>query len=107
MARALSRHPLAHAPHLIDPEVVSAMRRLTMHGGLQPERASQALNDFARLSIVRHAHLPLLDRVWALRDRFTAYDASYVALAELFEAELVTTDRALAQSARGLVAVAD
>jgi predicted nucleic acid-binding protein len=45
--------------------------------------------------------------VWDLRERFTAYDASYVVLAELLEAEFVTTDSALARSARGLVAVAD
>jgi predicted nucleic acid-binding protein len=107
LERALARHPVAHAPHLIDPEVLQALRRLTLHGGLAEWRARGALTDFATLPIVRHAHAPLQSRVWALRDRFTAYDASYVALAEVFEAEFVTTDAALARSAKGLVAVAE
>ena len=98
---------MAHAPHLIDPEVLHALRRLTQRGGLGERRALGALTDFAALPIVRHAHAPLHDRVWDLRERFTAYDASYVVLAELLEAEFVTTDSALARSARGLVAVAD
>ena len=38
------------------------------------------------------------DRVWALRANITAYDASYVALAELMDAELATLDRALARA---------
>jgi predicted nucleic acid-binding protein len=107
LQRALARHPVAHAPHLIDPEVLQALRRLMLHGGLAERRAREAIDDFVALPIVRHAHVPLHDRVWALRDRFTAYDAAYVALAELFEAEFVTTDAALARSAKSLVAVAE
>lgn len=38
------------------------------------------------------------DRIWQLRDTLTAYDASYVALAELLNADLVTTDARLAHA---------
>jgi len=36
--------------------------------------------------------LPLLARVWELRDNLSAYDASYVALAESLGTVLVTAD---------------
>ncbi len=35
---------------------------------------------------------PLLDRVWALRENLTAYDAVYAALAEALDAILLTCD---------------
>jgi len=38
------------------------------------------------------------ERVWSLRANITAYDASYVALAELVDAEFATLDRALARA---------
>jgi predicted nucleic acid-binding protein len=38
----------------------------------------------------------LLGRVWELRDNVTAYDAVYLALAEVLDAPLLTFDRRLA-----------
>lgn len=38
----------------------------------------------------------LLARVWALRDNLSAYDATYVALAEAIGCELLTADSRLA-----------
>jgi predicted nucleic acid-binding protein len=35
------------------------------------------------------------ERVWSLRHNFSAYDATYVALAETLDAELLTADRRL------------
>lgn len=40
----------------------------------------------------------LLDRVWELRDNLTAYDASYVALAELLHCALLTADARLGRA---------
>ena len=40
----------------------------------------------------RHPTFPLLHRVWELRDNLSAYDASYVALAEALGCPLVTAD---------------
>lgn len=36
--------------------------------------------------------MPLLARIWELRDNLTAYDAAYVALAEALDALLLTAD---------------
>jgi predicted nucleic acid-binding protein len=95
-----------HAPAMLDYEVVSALRRRTLRLELSVTRAQDALTDFEDLSIRRW---PLLDglrrRVFSLRDSFTAYDASYVALAEALECPLVTRDQRLARAARELVEV--
>ncbi|MGI8730651.1 MAG: type II toxin-antitoxin system VapC family toxin [Solirubrobacteraceae bacterium] len=84
------------APHLIDIELLHALRRLVAREELSRERAQDARADFADLLIVRHPHAPLADRIWALRENLTAYDATYVALAEALEAPLVTCDARLA-----------
>ena len=46
--------------------------------------------------IQRYGHLALLERIWRLAANLTAYDASYVALAELLGADLLTIDKRLA-----------
>jgi len=45
-----------------------------------------------------HHHLPLLPRIGELRDRLSAYDAAYVALAEELAAPLLTDDHRLARA---------
>jgi predicted nucleic acid-binding protein len=52
------------------------------------------------LPLRRLDHTPLLDRAFALRDNFSAYDAVYVALAEGLAAPLVTADARLARAVR-------
>jgi predicted nucleic acid-binding protein len=94
-----------HSPQLLDVEVVQVIRRFTMLGEIDALRAQAALDDFADLPIERHSHGFLLRRVWALRANFTAYDAVYVALAEILEATLLTHDRHLATTARRHVMV--
>lgn len=84
------------APHLIDVEVLHALRRLVRLGELSIERATDARADFAELSLSRYSHEALADRIWELRDNLTAYDASFVALAEALCAPLITCDAALA-----------
>lgn len=84
------------APHLVDLEVISAWRRLSVSGALDARRAQLARDDLAALRIERVAHAPLLDRCWELRGALTVYDAAYVALAELLDATLLTADRRLA-----------
>lgn len=82
-----------HAPHLLDVEVLSALRRLVRAGELIADRAQDAIEDLALLRIIRHGHLDLATRAWELRENFTAYDAVYLALAESLDATLVTCDR--------------
>lgn len=90
-----------HAPHLLDLEVCSALRRSVFEEALRTVRAEEAILDFKALSVTRYSHRLFLSRVWQLRHAITSYDASYVALAEALDAPLVTCDRKLA-SAPGL-----
>jgi predicted nucleic acid-binding protein len=84
-----------HAPHLLDVEVAQVLRRYHLAGDLGTGRARQALADLADLPVIRYPHDVLLPRVWELRRNVTAYDAVYVALAEVLEAPLLTCDRRL------------
>lgn len=86
-----------HAPQLLDVEVTQVIRRYARAGDLTPARGAEAVRDLADLPITRHGHLPLLDRMWQLRNNATAYDAAYIALAEALDAVLVTRDAALAR----------
>jgi predicted nucleic acid-binding protein len=80
------------APEVIDVEVMSALRRAARAKRLDQRRSAQALADLAALPLQRVPHLPLLSRVWELRDNLSAYDACYVALAEALGAVLLTAD---------------
>jgi len=86
------------APHLIDVEVVQALRRLAAARQIGETRAREAVEDFADMPLQRYAHEPLIERMWSLRGNLTAYDAAYVALAEALGAPLLTTDRRLASA---------
>jgi predicted nucleic acid-binding protein len=85
-----------HAPHLLDVEVAQVIRRYAANGEIDGERGRAALADLADLPVHRYPHDFLLPRVWELRSNLTAYDAVYVALAEVLDAPLLTRDRRLA-----------
>lgn len=94
----LSQDPDLHAPHLIDIEMLHALRRLVSSGALSEDRAADARDDFRDLTIVRYPHPPLANRIWQLRQNLTAYDAAFVALSELLGVPLITCDTGLAAS---------
>lgn len=87
-----------HAPHLLDVEVAQVLRRYVREKLITAQRGREALEDLGDLQLNRYPHEFLLPRVWELRATLTAYDAVYVALAELLDAALVTCDRRIASA---------
>jgi predicted nucleic acid-binding protein len=95
-ARAALSSEQLHVPHLIDAEVASALRRRVAASHMSPGVGWAALDTWRRLGMTRYAVHSMLDRVWELRENLSAYDASYVALAELLGCPLLTADTRLA-----------
>jgi predicted nucleic acid-binding protein len=92
-------------PHLLDVEVVSALRGLIAGQRLDSHRSEQVLTELAALRARRYAHTPLVGRIWELRHNFTAYDAVYIALAEETNSVLYTCDAKLCKGHRARVAL--
>lgn len=94
----LAREEL-NAPALLDFEVVSALRGLTLRGDLSAARAEDALTDFDDLEVRRWSSSDALRRrAFQLRANVSAYDAAYVVLAEALDCPLLTRDLRLARS---------
>jgi len=92
----LSADPDQGAPHVIDVEVFGVIRRDHQRGRLDRTEASQAVEDLEAWPGERFSHRFLLARAWDLRDAVRGWDAMYVALAEVLDAVLLTTDARLA-----------
>jgi predicted nucleic acid-binding protein len=98
LARRRLRGEILLAPALVDLEVASVLRTAHRAGRLTDMRARQAMADLRALPLHRTWHKELLARIWALRANVTAYDAAYVALAEICKATLLTADARLARA---------
>jgi predicted nucleic acid-binding protein len=96
VARRIGGMEELHVPHLLDLEVAQVVRRYERTRALTPTRAQQVVADLAVFDVTRYPHDVLLPRVWELRRNLTAYDAVYIALAEVLGAPLLTSDRKLA-----------
>lgn len=81
-------------------EAISAIRGLRARDELSRARADKALDLLVALRTVRHPVAPLTRAIWNLRDRLSAYDAAYLAVAHALDAQLLTSDRGLAAVAR-------
>jgi predicted nucleic acid-binding protein len=86
------------APDVVNPEVLSVLRRMERTGEVRPERARQAVADLLDAPVRRYATLPLLPVVWELRGSVSADDACYVALARALGCPLVTGDLRLTRA---------
>jgi predicted nucleic acid-binding protein len=93
---ASARH--VSAPHLLDLEVLAALRKLVSARELPARSAHAAVLDLTRLPIRRYESTRFVERIWELRGQLTAYDAAYVALAEGLGVPVVTMDRRLARA---------
>ncbi|MGH2934767.1 MAG: type II toxin-antitoxin system VapC family toxin [Gaiellaceae bacterium] len=85
----------AAAPHLLDTEVAHVLRKHVLGRRLEEGRAAEALADLSMLPLDRYPARPLLPRIWELRHNLSAYDATYVALAEALGVVLITSERRL------------
>jgi predicted nucleic acid-binding protein len=85
-----------HVPHLIDSEVVHVLRRRVLVGDLDSEVGWHVLDVWRQLAVARYPVVGLAERMWELRVNVTAYDATYVALAEALACPLLTADARLA-----------
>lgn len=88
------------APELLDVEVLQTLRRMDAGGIIPRSRQRSILDDFAQLPVTRYRHEYLRHRIWLLRRNLTAYDASYVALAQMLDGVVVTRDLKLARAPR-------
>ncbi|MCB0968850.1 MAG: type II toxin-antitoxin system VapC family toxin, partial [Ilumatobacter sp.] len=86
------------APHLMPFEVANIVRRLVLRGVLDDTAGSLAVADVGRLAVDLAPYQAIAERVWELRVNLTAYDAAYVATAELVGGRLVTLDERLARA---------
>jgi predicted nucleic acid-binding protein len=84
------------APELVDIEALHALRRAART--VAEQLLSRAAAFLMEAPIVRVPHRPLLTRVWQLRDSITAYDATYIALAEQLDVPLLTCDARLGRT---------
>ena len=87
------------APALWPSEIVSAMRKMASIGQISTQDARQAIASCARLPVqivVPDAYLMDLSLNWAEKiKQIVAYDAQYLALAEVYQADFWTADKRL------------
>lgn len=95
-ARGRKRGGNLVAPHLVLAEAANALRKLESAAVLGRLESTSAHADLTRLDLQLVAYEPFADRVWALRANLSAYDAWYVAIAELADVPLATLDRRIA-----------
>lgn len=86
------------APDLVDVETVSVLRARWRAGALTAARFAVAIEDLSDFAADRYPTLPFMRRAFELRHNVTAYDSTYVALAELLGCPLMTADLRLASA---------
>jgi predicted nucleic acid-binding protein len=86
------------APDLVDVETVAVLRKRWVAGTISDSRFAEAIDDLEAIELERYPTLPLMRRSFGLRANVTAYDATYIALAEALDCELLTGDRRLARA---------
>ena len=94
----LAADPDHAAPSVVDVEVVSVIRRDHRFGRLDATAAFQAVEDLRDWPGERYGHRHLLGRVWELKESIRTWDAFYVALAEVLDGTLLTSDARLARA---------
>jgi predicted nucleic acid-binding protein len=86
------------APDLVDVETTGVLRKRWLAGSISDQRFAVAIEDLEDLDLDRYPTLPLMRRAYELRANLAAYDAAYVALAEVLGCGLLTGDGRLADA---------
>lgn len=86
------------APDLVDVETVAVLRRRWIAGTVSDSRFIEAIDDLEAIELDRYPTLPLMRRSYELRANVTAYDATYIALAEVLGCGLLTGDHRLGRA---------
>ena len=86
------------APELLDAEVMAVLRRHVLGGRLDESRAREAIDDLRDWDVDRIRHRELVVRAWGYRHDASAYDALYLAAADLRGATMLTADGPLSRS---------
>jgi predicted nucleic acid-binding protein len=97
VAEAVSGAKIA-APSLLAFECSNIIRRHELAGLISADQAAQAHADLLALPIEHWPYELLAPRVWGLRANLSSYDASYVTVAELINAPLITLDRQIGRA---------
>ena len=86
------------APELALVETSNILRRLERAGDISRLEATGSHTDLIRLDLELFPFAPFAERVWALRNNLTSYDAWYVALAETLDCPFATLDRRIGRA---------
>jgi len=87
--------PLA-APDLLPVEVANVLRKSEQARAVEADSVALAFAALGQLTVQYSPFAPVAERVWELRSNLSAYDAFYVALAEVLDSPLATLDKRLA-----------
>ncbi|MFC9895622.1 type II toxin-antitoxin system VapC family toxin [Nocardia sp. NPDC127579] len=88
-----------HAPHLIDAEIGSVLRKAERGGLITSDRAVAGIRMAKLLVDERYAHHGWLAAdAWALRHTVSFYDGLYAALAARLDIPLLTSDARLSRA---------
>ena len=97
-AESVVAEGLLASPELALAEASNILRRLERTGQISRLEAETAHGDLLQLDVELFPFAPFAERIWALRDNLTSYDAWYVAVAEALDCPLVTLDRKLSRA---------
>jgi predicted nucleic acid-binding protein len=86
-----------HAPSHLDVESVNALRGMLLGRQLGMSKFEMFVGRMPMVPVTRHEIGPLIPRIVSLANNATAYDAAYLALAEVLDADVLAGDAALAR----------
>jgi predicted nucleic acid-binding protein len=93
LSDALEKTDQIACPVILDLEVLNVLRRQVQEKVVTLPRSEEALELYGQLPLVRYPTSLVAEKIWALRNNFTSYDASYIALAEVLDVPIYTKDQ--------------